>query len=388
MKVALIHDYLAQAGGAERVVAGFHSIYNDAPIYTSVYDPGATLEYFRTAEIRTSFLQKWPFSSRKFHKLALNLYPVAFERFDFDSFDIVLSSCSSFAKGVITGPDTAHVCYCHSPTRFAWRHHEYFKQSSWLRLFAPFMGKMLTDLRMWDLAASGRPDYMIANSYNVARRIKKCYRRDVDAVIHPPVDAESFTPISPKQVGNQFLIVSRLVGYKRVDLAVHACNKLQAPLRIVGSGPELGYLQRIAGPTIQFLGKLSDRQVAEYARCRAFILPGEEDFGITPLEAMASGRPVVAYKSGGALESVIDGQTGLFFTEQTPSSLAAALDLIDRFSFVPSFLREHAQTYDVSIFRKKISHFVDSAYSELLGSRIMNNNRLVESKCEWGKTKS
>ena len=314
MKVALVHDYLTQAGGAERVVAAFHDMYPEAPLYTSVYDAEKTLSCFKKMDIRTSFLQAWPLASRRLHKLALALYPMAFEQFDLDSYDVVLSSSSSFAKGVITGPDTCHICYCHTPARFAWRQHGYMANSALLRLLSPLMRGTLKDLRMWDVDSTNRIDYIVANSYNVARRIRKFYRREAAAVIHPPVETKKYSIAPPDEVGDHFLIVSRLLGYKRIDLAIEACNRMGHPLRIIGTGPELKALQKIAGPTVTFLGSPSDSEVArEYSRCRALILPGEEDFGITPLEAMASGRPVVAFGAGGALETVIDGGTGLFF---------------------------------------------------------------------------
>ena len=375
MKVALVHDYLAQAGGAERVAAALHILYPGAPLFTSVYDPKATLAAFAAVDVRTSYLQRWPFSSRRFHKLALPYYPAAFERFDFTGYDLVLSSSSSFAKGVVTPPETCHVCYCHTPSRFVWRQHEYLRRDRSARVLTALTGSLLSSLRSWDVESAQRVDYFVANSYNVARRIRKFYRRDVAAVIPPPVETGSFTPVPPSEVGSHFLVVSRLLNYKRVDLAVEACNRLQVPLRVVGTGPELAALKRIAGPTVQFLGRLSDREVArELARCRALIFPGEEDFGITPIECMASGRPVVAYGAGGALETVLEGKTGVFFGEQTVDSLAAALGCVARMPFDVEALRAHAFSFDTVVFEERMRGLIGDAMEE---HRDNNSHRRI-----------
>ena len=364
-KVALVHDYLAQAGGAERVAATLHSLFPAAPLFTSVYDAGATFPYFQEIAITTSFLQRWPLSSQRMHKLALPLYPAAFEHFNFHGYDLVLSSSSSFAKGVITPPETCHVCYCHTPARFAWRQHEYLSQSRRGRVMSLLLRGMLGHLRSWDIESAQRPDYYIANSYNVAQRIRKYYRRDVAAVIPPPIETERYAPVCRREIGSHFLVVSRLVGYKRIDLAVEACNRLQVPLRIVGTGPDLAGLKRLAGPTITFLGRLSDQAVAaEFARCRALILPGEEDFGMTPLECMASGRPVVAFAGGGALETVVDGETGLLFGTQTVDSLAAALSLVSGIDFEPDLLLQHAARFGLSVFKDRMTRFLEGALDQ------------------------
>ena len=363
MKTALVHDDLIQKGGAERVVASLHGLFPDAPLYTSVYDQRTTLAGFAGLDIRTSFLQQWLGGSGRLHKMALPYFPLAFEQFDFSGYDLVLSSCSRFAKGVITPPSTCHICYCHTPSRFAWRTNEYMDQSRSGRLLGPMMRGTLNRLRTLDIMSAQRVDYFIANSENTARRIRKYYRRDVAAVVPPPVQTARFSPVSADQVGDHFLIVSRLVGYKRVDLAIEACNQIGARLRIIGTGPELASLRKKAGPTIEFLGGLPDTEVAaQYARCRALIFPGEEDFGLTPVEAMASGRPVVAFRAGGALETVIPGRTGLFFDEQTVAALAATLRQVAGFSFVPAALQAHAAGFDESVFHQQMRRVIDTAY--------------------------
>lgn len=365
VKVAIVHDYLTQAGGAERVAATLHRLFPEALLYTSVYDPKSTLAYFDTVTVATSFLQRWPLSSQRMHKFALPLYPTAFEHFDLSAYDLVVSSSSSFAKGVITPPHTCHVCYCHTPARFAWRQHEYLSQSRRGRVMSLLLRNMLGRLRSWDIESAQRPDYYVANSYNVAQRIRKYYRRDVAAVIPPPIDTALYAPVAASEVGSHFLIVSRLVGYKRIDLAVHACNQLQLPLRIVGTGPDLAGLKRIAGPTIRFLGRLSDAEVArEFARCKALIFPGEEDFGMTPLECMASGRPVVAFAAGGALETVVDGETGILFQAQTPECLAAALQSVSAREWAPDALQKYAAQFGVEVFESRMMRFLEGALEQ------------------------
>ena len=359
---ALIHDYLAQAGGAERVVAALHALFPSAPLYTSVYDPKATLACFSEMDVRTSFLQRSLLSTRRFHKFALGLYALAFEQFDLGGYALVISSSSSFAKGVITSPETCHICYCHTPARFAWRQHDYLMQSRLTRLLAPWMRGMISGLRRRDFDSAQRVDYFVANSHNIAGRIRKYYRREVDAVIYPPVETARFTPAPDGEVGDHFLVVSRLIGYKRIDLAVEACNRLQVPLRIVGTGPECRALRRLAGPTVTFLGRLPDAQVAhEYARCRALIFPGEEDFGMTPVECMASGRPVVAYGRGGALETVTPGKTGVFFHDQTPEAVMEALQAVTSLKVVPEELQAEAFRFDSSVFAERMSAFIGQA---------------------------
>lgn len=386
MKTALVHDDLVQRGGAERVVAALHDIFPEAPLYTSVYDRRTAPPCFRGMDVRTSFLQKWLGGSGLLHKFALPYFPRAFEQFDFSDYDLVVSSCSRFAKGILTAPATCHVCYCHTPSRFAWRPHEYLAQSRSGRAFEPAIRGTLSQLRTWDVMSAQRVDYFIANSQTTAHRIRKYYRREVAAVVPPPVETARFEPVGADQVGDHFLVVSRLVGYKRVDLAVSACNQLGVRLRVIGAGPELASLKKRAGPTVEFLGALPDAEVAaQYARCRALIFPGEEDFGLTPLEAMASGRPVVAYRAGGALETVVAGQTGLFFSEQTPELLASVLRSVSDYPFVPAALQAHASRFDVSVFNQRVREVVASVYQEHACSFGLSaeRGRVFQNKCDY-----
>lgn len=362
MKVALVHDYLNQMGGAERVVMAFHEIFPDAPVYTSIYDPERVDPAFRTMDIRTTFMQKLPLVT-KHHQPYLPLYPFAMESLDLRGYDLVLSSSSAFGKGVITKPETLHVCYCHTPMRWCWNYDEYVEREQLGKVARRILPFLITGLRTWDQTSSMRVDHFIANSPVVAERIQKYYRREA-VVIPPPVEVERF-PFDPTiQPESYFLIVSRLIPYKRIDLAIEACNRLQLPLVIIGSGRDLDSLKTLAGPTIRFTGRLSDEEVIYYyTHCRALLFPGEEDFGITPLEAQAAGRPVIAYGAGGALASVVDGITGAFFQAQTVDSLARVLASFDERMYNPHVIRNHALEFDKPRFRRRILQFIEAKLS-------------------------
>ena len=357
MRVALVHDYLNQMGGAEKVLLSLHELFPQAPIYTSMYEPRSVDRRFRSMDIRTTFMQRVPFVKRR-HQPFLPLYPFAFERLDLRPYDLVISDSSAFAKGVITRPDALHVCYCHTPMRWAWNYEEYVERErlgATARLLLP---PFITWLRQWDYATAARVDYFVANSPTVAARIAKYYRREA-VFIPPPVDTSHF--YEAPQHEDYFLIVSRLVPYKRIDLAVKAFTMLELPLRIVGEGRDERRLRRMAGKNIRFLGHLSDDEMrSQMARCRALVFPGEEDFGITPVEAQASGRPVIAYGAGGALATVVEGSTGLFFNQQTPESLAEVVTSFRDEYFDPHAIRRHAEEFDTQRFLRRFSQFVEA----------------------------
>lgn len=366
-KVALVHDWLPFMGGAERVLTNFLELYPGAPIYTTICNKSRLDLPLKEADIITSNLQKEGKEIENHRKL-FPFMPTAMESFDLNEYDIVLSSSSSVAKGVITKPDTMHICYCHSPMRYGWEFsHEYAgKMAGKGGIKSKILSYFLTGIRLWDNASSDRVDYFIANSENVARRIWKHYRRE-SVVIHPPVRCNLFNISDIDE--DYFLIVSRLQEYKKIDLAIEAFNELGLPLVIIGDGPERKRLEEMANKNIKFLGRESDQVIKRYySRCRAFIFPGEEDFGITPLEAMASGRPVIAYGKGGALETVLEAKTGIFFEEQTVSSLINAIKKFEEINFDKNIIRKHAERFDESVFKFKVEKFINEKYVEFKGN--------------------
>lgn len=349
MRVAIVHDYLNQYGGGERVLEALCGLFPRAPIYTLIYDEKATRGAFKGKEIHTSFLQRIPFT-RKYHRIFPLLMPLAVEQFDLSYFDLVISNSASFAKGVITEPHTRHISYCMTPTRFLWAgSHKFIEDTQYIQPVKKLIPLFNSYLRAWDQAAVGRVDRFIANSEHIKKRIKKYYRRD-SQVIYPPVKTKKFT--IQNAVGDYFLMVGRLVPYKRFDLVVKAFNKLGYPLKIVGEGAEKKNLKRMAGPNIRFTGGISDEEmVKHYSGAKAVIFPQVEDFGIVAVEAMSAGRPVIAYRAGGALETVEDGKTGVFFDEQTEE---AVIDAVSRFKpkdFDPTHIRSRSLRFDEDVFK-------------------------------------
>jgi glycosyltransferase involved in cell wall biosynthesis len=358
LKLAIVHDYLNQMGGAERVLKVLHEVYPDAPIFTSIYEPALVDPAFRRMDIRTTFMQRLPFVHRH-HQPFLPLFPFAFESMDLRAYDVVLSMSSAWSKSVLTRPDTCHICYCLSPMRFAWSFLDYAAGERFSRL-QPVLLPLLMALRAWDVASATRVDHFIGISTHINQRIRKYYRREA-ALIHPPVDTTPLThAVSGAGDDGYFLVVSRLVPYKRIDLAIQACNQLRAPLKIVGVGRDLARLRAMAGPTIEFVGWVDDAAKLRYLqRCRAFLFPAEEDFGVAPVEALAAGRPVVAFAAGGALDVVVEGKTGLFFRRQNPNALAAVLERVPEYRWDPHALSLHASQFDTGAFKTKLRRFVE-----------------------------
>lgn len=357
MKVALVHDPLYKLGGAERVLDIFHELYPQAPLYTPIYDAEGTQNRYKDWDIRTSYLQNLPgrIPLINFYRA---LMPAAVEQWDLMDYDLVISSVTSVAKGVITRQDARHIAYFHNVTRFAWMDLESHLKGAGFGLTAWPARIALHNFRQWDFLAADRPDFIVANSRNVADRIKKYYRRETAAIIYPPVELDRFRPV--KNPDQYFLIVSRLEPHKSVDLAVAAFNKLGFPLKIVGNGPELPKLQALAKNNIEFLGRLDDRAVADLmARCRAFIYPQEEDFGISAVEAMAAGRPIIALEKGGARETIIPGRTGEFFAHQTATDLEQAVASFVPERYTASTIRRHAEKFSQDAFKKNWQEFME-----------------------------
>jgi len=366
MKVALIHDHLAQDGGAEKVLQVLADLFPQAPIYTLLCEEKNVLKYFKGRKIETSIIQRLPGGVRHY-QWYMPLMPMAVEFFDLRKFDLVISDASAFAKGVITSPDTLHICYCHTPTRYVWDYtHQYINELKYNRYFKKIISLILNYIRLWDKAAADRVDLFIANSRVVQQRIKKYYRRE-SVVINPPVEIDKF--YISQNLGDYFLIGGRLAPYKRVDLAVEVFKELGLKLKVFGDGVDLPRLKKISASSnnIEFLGRVDDKTKAElYSKCLAFLNPQEEDFGITAIEAMASGRPVIAYKKGGAAETVIDNVTGKFFVKQTKEALAEAVKDFNSHKFDPKAIRQHAEKFSVERFKNEIKQFIKEEYDKHL----------------------
>ncbi|MFH0951021.1 MAG: glycosyltransferase [bacterium] len=364
MKVALIHDHLAQDGGAEKVLKVLAELYPEAPIYTLLYEKDNANKYFRGRQILTSVIQRLP-GGVKHYKWYMPFMPMAVEFFDLSEFDLILSDASAFAKGVITPTDSLHICYCHTPTRYLWSDsHSYIKELPYNKYLKKIIAFVLNYIRVWDRIAADRVDLFIANSQFIKKRIAKYYRRKSE-VIYPPVDVQRFQ-IS-QEVKDYYLIGGRLVPYKRFDMVIEAFKELNLPLKIFGEGIDLARLQKIAvgHSNIEFLGRVDDQTQAQlYSQCQAFINPQEEDFGITAVEAMAAGRPVIAYARGGVLEQVIADQTGVFFAEQTKADLVKAVKHCQQISFDPQFIKQQADKFSTERFKQEIADYINKNYYE------------------------
>lgn len=358
MKLAIVHDWLTNMGGAEQVIINFHEIYKDAPIYTTFYNPSNLDPKLRNLDVRTSFLQKEKMVTN--HKKYFPLMPIAFNKFDLREYDVVLSSSSCCAKG-IKAKNGIHICYCHTPMRYAWgKKEDYVKDMNIIK--KAMVNFLLFFMRKWDKKSSKRVDYFIANSTEVQKRIKDCYNKD-SVVINPPVRCNLFN-ISNVD-GDYYFVVSRLVPYKRFDLAVKACSELGKKLIVIGDGTEKEELMKMANENVVFMGRQPDDVVKKYmSECKALLFPGEEDFGITPVEAMACGRPVICYGKGGVLDTVIDGKTGVYFEEQTVESLKDAILKFENMKFDKNEIRKRALEFDEPVFQDKIRNYIEEKYRE------------------------
>lgn len=361
MKIALVHDYLAQDGGAERVLEAFHRLWPKAPIYVLFHDADK-ITGFKKANVRHSFIQRMPFA-KNHYQWYLPIMPLATEHHDLRGFDVVLSSTSAFAKGILTDPGAIHICYCHTPTRYLWTDtHEYIRDLKYNALVKVALPRLIHKLRIWDKMSVDRVDHFIANSKTVKNRIHKYYKRD-SLVVYPPVDTSKF--YVSEEIGDYFITGGRLTAYKRFDLVVQVFNRLGWKLKIFGTGPDWwDDVKKSAKDNIEFLGKVSEEEKAELlSKAKAFIHPQLEDFGITPVEAMASGCPVIAYGKGGATETVVDGQTGLHFEDQSWEALFDTL--LRRFpkkTFYRHAIAQHAKQFDLGRFEREMFGLVQGKY--------------------------
>ena len=360
MRLAIVHDALVNMGGAERVVQYMHKAFPDAPIYTSAYFPGQTYSAFRGLDIRP---MRWLREAKTEMqvKALMPLVVLGFSRIDFSNYDIVLTSSTYAAKWISVRSPTRHIYYCYTPFRLAWDPGSYREQQSLPRLIRALLPALGVPLRYWDFKASQRADHILTMSEAMARRIEVSYKRFA-SVINPPIPVESY-PLS-RTTGEYYLVVSRLNRYKRIDLAILAFNTLKRPLIIVGDGPERRRLEQIASENIRFTGRVTEERLINfYCNCRALIFPGEEDYGLVPLEAQACGKPVIAYRAGGVLETVMEGVSGVFFDEQTPEALIEAVCQLEKLTFNPSVIRKHMLKFDVAVFVAKLRDFVKKVYS-------------------------
>lgn len=362
IKAALVHDWLTGQRGGEKVLEVLVEIFPKAPVFTLFHFKDSQSARVEQAEIVTSFLEKMPLARRKYRSY-LPLFPLAVEQFDLQPYDLVISSSHCVAKGVLPRPDALHICYIHSPMRYAWNQYFTYFDPGRLKLFSRLLiPPVIHRLRLWDESSAHRVDHFVANSRTVAQRVRRYYRREAD-VIPPPVDTDFFQPAGPPD--DYFLIVSALVPYKRIDLAIEAFNRVRRPLKIVGQGPEGKRLRKTARDNIEFLGALPPEELlSSYQRARALLIPGEEDFGINALEAQACGVPVIAFGRGGATESVVPGETGLFFDVPSADHLLEALDKFQGMNFNRNTIRANALNYSRPTFKQRISAYFQDRWDE------------------------
>lgn len=367
MQLALVHDWLNQRGGAEDVLETLVEMYADAPIYTSIFWRDKMPASWQAWDLHTLWIDHLPFIHQK-HQLYLPFYPLAWSGLNLSNCDVVLSNKSGFCHGFKIGPETLHICYCLAPTRYVWQYEAYMARENVPAPLRLLMRPLIKILQKWDYQAAQRVHQFIAISTEVQERIRRFYGRD-SVIIFPPVEAaERFAPAT--KVDDYFLSLGRLIPYKRVDLIVQACTRLNLPLKVAGGGRDLERLQAMAGPTVEFLGYVPDDQLPDlFARAKAFVFPGLEDFGITPLQAQAAGRPVIAFKGGGALDTVIPGKTGEFFDELTVESLMAVLQKFDADAYNPTDCRNHALKFDSSVFKQRLFQMVEQSWDQFRAER-------------------
>jgi glycosyltransferase involved in cell wall biosynthesis len=359
VKIAIVHDYFIQLGGAEKVAEELHRMFPGSTMIT-------TVDIHGRASVK-SWMQRLPINQNN-HRLFFPLFPLAVETLDLREYDLIISSTSGYAKGIRKRSDAIHVCYCHTPMRWVWRYDDYSERESFGRATRMMLRPILNLLKKWDTVAATRPDYYIANSAVVADRIRRFYGRE-SVVIPPPIDTDRFA--GQTEEGDYYLILSRLTHYKRLDLAVEACRELDRRLVVIGDGPARPDLERLAGPRTEFLGRADDKVVSAYARnCRALIFPGEEDFGMTPLEINAAGRPVVAFRRGGAVETVVEGETGVFFDAQTPLSVASAIVDLEARAWNPDIMRAHAMKFSRNVFAGSVTSLISDILDCRATSRV------------------
>lgn len=361
MKVALAHDWLNQIGGAEDVLDVLVDCYPESPIHTSIYAPELMPERYQQRDIRPLWIDKMPAIHRR-HQSYLPLYPLAWQQLDLSRYDVVLSNKSGFCHGLRTDESTTHICYCLTPTRYVWQLESYLAGEGIGRVAELILRPLVAWLKRWDYAAAQKVTHFIAISSTIQRRIEKFYRRQSD-IIFPPVDTSRFQPVPASQVEDYFLVVSRLIPYKRIDLAVRAASELGVKLKVAGSGRDRRRLREMAGETVEFLGFVPDQELPVLmAKCRAFLFPGLEDFGITTVQAQSAGRPVIAFAGGGALDTVIPGLTGERFGDQTVASLKQIMLDFDESAYDPDTIRRHALQFDSSVFMERITSYVEGAW--------------------------
>jgi glycosyltransferase involved in cell wall biosynthesis len=356
MRIAVVHDYFTQTGGAERVAEAIFQMLPTADVFATVAFPECLPPALKETPIHTSWMQSLP-AIRKYYRFYFPFYPFGVSDLDLSGYDLVVSSSSGYVKGASAPPDALHVCYCHTPMRWAWNFDEYAERDSMSPPIRAILRTVVGYLRDWDKRASRQPDHFIANSKLTAERIQKAYGRAAE-IIYPPIDVNRFH-LSGQAHQDYYLVLSRLISYKRIDIAVEACTRLGRKLMVVGCGPQQSALEAMAGPSVRFLGRVSDQEVRSLAaNCRALLCTGLEDFGMAPLEVAAAGRPAIAYHGGGALETIVEGVTGVFFDQQSPEHLMDAIERFEARAWSATHIRQHAQKFSVAIFEQRFMDFL------------------------------